>query len=418
MPRYLKWIIAGVVVLLVLLGGLAGALWVAQRDTPEGGLDTDLSGVTVTTATIPKPAPKPPPKTTSDELCWPYFGGDPQRSLSRAEVKLGLPRQKPLWTDVVSSYIEYPPSYCDGVLYVNSFRGTTYAFDAETGKVKWRRRVGGTLPSTPAIDGPRLIVSSQGDGTVTALDRANGEQLWQVRTSGKVESSPVVVDGVAYFGSTDGRLFAVQSATGRIRWAYDTGGRINSSPSVYGRRVCISTYAGSILCLDRNSGERFWVTYVSRDAFRYESFYASPSTDGERLYCVARSGKVVALDARNGDIVWTGRVGGLGYTTPAVANGRVFVGGFDGRIRAFRSTTGAELWDTWVGGKFLGAPFVAGDNVFFSSLDKRTFGLRATDGRVVWRLPMGRYSPGIVTERTYYFSLNGRLIAFRGRDVQ
>jgi hypothetical protein len=30
---------------------------------------------------------------------------------------------------------------------------------------------------------------------------------------------------------------------------------------------------------------------------------------------------------------------------------------------------------------------------------------------------MGRYSPGIVTERTYYFSLNGRLIAFRGRDA-
>jgi hypothetical protein len=35
----------------------------------------------------------------------------------------------------------------------------------------------------------------------------------------------------------------------------------------------------------------------------------------------------------------------------------------------------------------------------------------------VWRLRMGRYSPGIATERTYYFSLNGRLIAVRGQNT-
>jgi eukaryotic-like serine/threonine-protein kinase len=127
---------------------------------------------------------------------------------------------------------------------------------------------------------------------------------------------------------------------------------------------------------------------------------------------------VVALDAANGNVVWTGRVGGLGYTTPAVSKDRVFVGGFDGRIRALRATTGAELWSTWVGGRILGAPVVIGENVFFSTLEKRTYAVRASDGKVVWRLPLGKYSPGIATERTYFFSLNGRLMAFRGRDVQ
>jgi outer membrane protein assembly factor BamB len=224
------------------------------------------------------------------------------------------------------------------------------------------------------------------------------------------------MDGLAYFGSHDGRLFAVSSRTGRVRWAYDTGGRINASPSIYGRRVCVTTYAGSILCLDRITGERLWVTYLKRDAFRYESFYASPSTDGERVYSVARSGRVVALDARSGDTVWSASVGGLGYTTPAIANGRVFAGGFDGRLRAFRSATGDELWSTWVGGKILGAPVVIGNLVFFSTLSGRTYALRATDGELRWRIPLGRYSPVIATDETYYFSLNGRLIATAGRD--
>ena len=226
-----------------------------------------------------------------------------------------------------------------------------------------------------------------------------------------------MVDGTAYFGSHDGRVFAVKSDSGKVVWAYQTGGRINASPSVFGGKVCVTTYAGSFVCLDRRTGKEQWTTYLKRDAFRYESFYASPSSDGERLYSVARSGKVAALDASSGRIVWTAGVGGLGYTTPAVADGRVFAGGFDGRLRAFRATSGDELWSTEVDGRILGAPVVIGPYVFFSTLEKRTYALRVSDGAIAWRLPLGRYSPGIATERTYFLSLNGRLIAVRGRDA-
>ena len=140
-----------------------------------------------------------------------------------------------------------------------------------------------------------------------------------MRISAKVESSPVAIDRTVYFGATDGRLFALATATGRIKWAYQTGGRINSSPSVFGNRVCITTYAGSILCLDRRTGRRLWITYVKRDLLRYESFYASASTDGTRLFTLSRSGKVVALEATNGDVLWTHNLSTTGYSTPAIS---------------------------------------------------------------------------------------------------
>ena len=41
---------------------------------------------------------------------------------------------------------------------------------------------------------------------------------------------------------------------------------------------------------------------------------------------------------------------------------------------------------------------------------------RASDGKIVWHFPIGKYSPGIATERAYYFTLNGILVAFRGKD--
>ena len=189
MPKAFVWILAAVAVIVVALFGLAIGIAVVTREPDTGALDTDLEGVTVSTQTpsAPEPEPEPEPEPSADQRCWRTFGGDPRRSLARPDATLGLPSKRFYWSRGLGTYIEYPPVYCDGDLYVNGFSGTTFAFDAETGKIRWTRRVGGTLPSSPAIDGPRLLVASQ-DGTVTALARSSGRQLWQVRTAGKVES--------------------------------------------------------------------------------------------------------------------------------------------------------------------------------------------------------------------------------------
>ena len=399
-----------------LLGLGAAFLAVTLREPPSGALDTDLGDVTVIEPTAPPPKPKPSPAApVVDRRCWPMFGGDRSRALARPDIRLGVPARPSLWARGLKAYVEYPPSYCDGMLYVNTFRGDTWAIDAATGKVEWRRRSRAPKASTPAIAGAYVLVSSH-DGTVTALDRRNGKTAWQVRTGAKVESSPAVVDGTAYFGATDGHLFAVDAATGKVRWAYDTGGRINSSPSLTRGRVCITTYAGSIFCLRRSDGTKVWSTYVKRDAFRYESFYASASTDGTRLYTLARSGKVVALSVDDGEVLWTREIGSLGYTTPALAADRIFVGDFRGQLRAYRKRDGKELWRSWVGGRILGSPVVVGSLVFFSTLEQKTYAARVSDGKIVWRFHLGKYSPGIATERAYYFTLNGILVAFRGKD--
>ncbi len=347
--RLLLVIAAAVAAVIALAGGLAIAFY-ATRKPPSGKLETAVTDVTVVAPTIPEPPVRPTPTPTPgpapevDKRCWPMFGGGPTRDLARLDIDLGVPGKK-LWARGLKSYVEYPPSYCDGMLYVNTYKGDTWAIEAATGKVLWRRVSEAHKPSTPAISGDNLIVSSK-DGTVTALTRKSGKVVWQLQTNAKVESSPAVVDGVAYFGATDGRLFAVDADTGHVRWAYDTGGRINSSPSLARGRVCITTYAGSIFCLRQADGTKLWSTYVKRDAFRYESFYASASTDGDRLYTISRDGKIVALDAADGHVIWTDNVSSWGYSTPAIGRDRIFVGDFNGGLRAYRKTDGRLLWRT------------------------------------------------------------------------
>ena len=191
---------------------------------------------------------------------------------------------------------------------------------------------------------------------------------------------------------------------------------MNSSPSIYGNRLCVSTYTGAVFCLRRDNGQKLWSTYVKRDVLRYESFYASASTDGARLYTTSRAGKVVAFSARTGRVIWTQQMGPLGYATPAIAYGRVYVGSYDGIMRAFRATDGALMWRHFVGGRIHAPALIVGNLVLFSTLDGKTYALRASDGQQVWRFNAGEYAVGIATNRHYYLSLNGLLLAIRGAN--
>ncbi|HWJ45371.1 MAG TPA: PQQ-binding-like beta-propeller repeat protein, partial [Gaiellaceae bacterium] len=283
-------ILLSLAILGLLVAGAAVAAYFKARERPTGKIDTELKGVSVQQGdTGPIKVPKKGHRIVYDKRCWLNFGGNPQRTLSRPSIDIGLPLRH-YWVTGLGSYIEYPPSYCGGILYVNTFGGGTYALNSYNGHVIWKKK-GGRKPSTPAIAGPRLIVSSH-DGFVTAYNRFNGRLLWRLKIDAKVESSPVAVRRLVYFGATDGRLFAVYVRTGHIKWAYDTGGRINSSPSILGNRIFVTTYAGSVWALNRSTGRKIWSKYLSRDFVRYESFYASASTDGKRLFTISRSGGV------------------------------------------------------------------------------------------------------------------------------
>ncbi|HZP73589.1 MAG TPA: PQQ-binding-like beta-propeller repeat protein [Gaiellaceae bacterium] len=397
---------------LAVVGAIVGAALVRHLERPSsGGLVSGTSGVTVSTVHHPKPAHTHKPAPSSETPCWPEFGGSPTRTLSRPSLHLGLPGH-PSWVRGMHDLMEYPPSYCDGRLYVDLEGGMTVALDARTGRILWRHRAPGFTASTPAIGRGRVIVSSHG-GTVTALRSSDGALLWQLKTGVPVESSPVVVGNAVYVGASDGRLFSLDQRTGKVRWTYDVAGRISSSPSVLDGRVFITTYSGGIFCLHAGNGRRIWSRFFGRNAFEGDSFYSSASTDGIRVFAASKSGLVVALSVADGHTIWSADMGGTVYGTPSVAHGLVNVADLSGHVRAFRAGTGAEVWSDNVSGRVLGPTLVVGGLVFFSTLEGRTYAAQTATGRIVWQFGAGKYSPGIATADHYYFSLNGLLVAFR-----
>ena len=101
--------------------------------------------------------------------------------------------------------------------------------------------------------------------------------------------------GTRQDGQADGKGVPLTwSETENIVWKADVPGRGHSSPTVRGQHVFVSTAdeqakVQSLLCFDRDSGERLWQTEIHRDHFDHmheKNSQASPTPacDGGRVF--------------------------------------------------------------------------------------------------------------------------------------
>lgn len=401
-------------VLLVVLSSAASIAYVLRRPS---------AGTLVATSELPAPdiiddaktgaadTPDRPARTTN-EVCWRTYGRTGERPSSITNTGLGKPGRV-RWTKPVGSLVELPPSYCDGVVYLNTARGVTFAIDSDSGRTIWARRTGTIFDSTPAI-GEDLLVIGGVDGQIQALYRSTGRTRWKLQV-GRSETSPVIDGDIVYAASQDGRVYAIYLKTGKVRWAYQSAGKINGSPVLWRDRVHVANYAGEVLALRERDGSVAWRRTYVLDPFRTERFYSSTPIAGTTLYVSGVGGFVYALDARNGRDRWRSNVAGYAYATPAISGSTVFVGTYGKRMYALDARTGRERWSLALDGPVSGSALVVDDIVFVSTMRRnRTIGFDVRNGREVWSNEEGRYVPGLATNVRYYFSLRNTLVAIQG----
>ena len=416
--RRRRLLVAAIVLLAVAWAGGIVVAALAVRAAPDASsIDTTLDGVDEPDDALdPSGGPADPTETRTVEHerpCWPVYGRTAARTSDASDLDHGIPRRA-TWRLRVG-IMEFPPSYCDGVLYVNNQHGETFAIRTRDREVLWRRQTARVYDSTPGISGQRLFVGSFDPPAVQALDRRTGRRLWRLRTGGAVESSPVVVDGIVYATSKDRRVYAIDERSGRVRWAFRTGGEVKDSPSVARGLVYVGNYAAEVFALDAKTGRPAWRRALG--GVRGDRIYSSVPIAGRTAYLATVRGSIYALDARTGRTRWQASIPGYVYSTPAVSDGRLYIGNYQGDVYAFDARTGRRLWKRRVGGTISGSPTVVGKLVYISSLSKgRSWALSATSGRIRWRFNDGRYVTAIATADAIYLSTGSMLSRWTTRD--
>jgi outer membrane protein assembly factor BamB len=105
------------------------------------------------------------------------------------------------WSAGTGSYVYASPAVANvpGVgptVYVGSYDGTFYAYNALSGGVRWAHAAGGRIDGSATVLGKLVYYSSLGSNTTAGLDLRNGHQVFSFPDG---EFSPVITDGKVVF---------------------------------------------------------------------------------------------------------------------------------------------------------------------------------------------------------------------------
>ncbi len=168
------------------------------------------------------------------------------------------------WLFDINAAIHSSPAVHNGRVYVGADDGYLYAFnenvtgDSNEGELIWKRKTGGKIRSSPAVDdqeGGTVICVGCDDGRLYAYDE-NGELQWTYAASGPIRSSPAIDgNGDIYFGSDDGTVYALFK-DGSLKWQFGTGGMVRSSPAIGpGELLYVGSQDGYLYCIGESTEE-------------------------------------------------------------------------------------------------------------------------------------------------------------------
>jgi outer membrane protein assembly factor BamB len=403
------------VVLLVAAGLVAFALYRKHQGHDVRGSSTEEF---VTT----EAAPKPPPPTA--KIRWPMYRFDPTRQ-GNAEKMLVQPPYRPLWFFRAGSLLEFPPAVAYGRLYFANAKGVLFAVETKRVRTVWAYRAHRCTAASPAVDNHTVYMTFMNkppcnanrsglDGEVVAINADTGKLRWRLKI-GPTESSPLVLDDVVYVGDWNGRVYALSAASGATRWTFQTGDKVKDAIAYAGGRVYFGSYDHHVYALNARTGKLVWKTAAQQRLGNRGTFYSTPAVAYGRVYIGSTDGKVYSFGATSGKLRWSHGTGGYVYSSPAVYEQRVYAGSFTGDLFCFDAATGDVRWKYRTNGPISGSPIVINGVVYVSSLKGRTYGLDPRTGKLLWSFRRGAYAAVVSDRRRLYLVGYARIFALAPR---
>lgn len=238
-------------------------------------------------------------------------------------------------------------------------------------------------------------------GTSPYAGPESGRILWRRKLGGDVTPGPAVGrDGTIYAAGNGGVLHALD-ARGRELWSFDGGGSyggdLSTTPAVTRNGVILwPGPANTLYALDGN-GALLW-----KKAFG--SFVLSPAIRPEgTVFVVEMSGALHALDVdrSRGRELWSAELGGTSYGSPAVGRDAVYTTAGHSLVAVAinRPKPGVD-WRFEVGGELIEvSPSLAPDGTVLIGTNDGSFYSVSAEGEQRWKLPIGdlSYSSPVVT---------------------
>jgi outer membrane protein assembly factor BamB len=282
------------------------------------------------------------------------------------------------------------PVVLDRTMYFGSADGNFYAFDIDTGFMRWIFKTARPINSVPLAVGKAVYFGSN-DGKVYALTRDEGLRLWDFDTRHTVQSALTSYKDLVVFSSDAGFIHFLDLQGNQVDslvnpvWGTLTF-QIHDDVMYFAPGP--PSYPTSLGAFDMKRHEYLWTIDTAHDSTIWYSFPAIK--DGLLFYgtCSESGGSwnlaYHALDRETGSVIWSmvddSRFGGevpafldalfdenlgiLDYLAPSVWKDLVIYTSGDSLVRAFDADSGSLRWTRELEYPTSSAPIVAGNRVY------------------------------------------------------
>jgi outer membrane protein assembly factor BamB len=264
------------------------------------------------------------------------------------------------------------------------------------------------VPAAAPSDWPvsRGNPQSTGVGSATLPDEL--EEKWVFACKDSVEGAPAVVDGVAYFTSTDKHLYAVDLKTGKEKWKAKLG-IMKAGPGVKGDRVYAGDVSGNVFCVNAGTGEVVW---------KYEpesggEIVSGCNFHGDNILFAAQGMPVLCLNPK-GEKVWAFDIDGGSNGSPTVSGDVVFASGCDSQFHAIDATTGKGLWAVDIPGQAAATVAVADGVAYVGTVTNQVLAIDLKAKKKLWE-----FEPKVKSQAFYSSAaLTADLVILGSRDAK
>ena len=220
-----------------------------------------------------------------------------------------------------------------GVLYAGGFGGV-YAVNPATGADFWIFSAPNVQFSPVAILNDTVYVS--GGSVFYALNRASGALLWSLDAGAGIDAtSPLIVNGVAYVGSTAGTVHAIDLASHTELWRRNVGSAVRTH-LVASKGLLLAVTDGALRALRIHDGEERWSKAGQ---------WSSAAADDKLVYAGLDGGAFHALELQTGKVEWTYADPdhpSVAWSAPAISQDILTVGNASGWLYTIDADTGAR----------------------------------------------------------------------------
>ncbi len=302
-------------------------------------------------------------------VSWPMFknqasrlGNNPQETTINNQNAKFLSLS---WVGLLGDIVDTSsPAVVNGVVYVGSFDGNLYAFNANGCGLSscnplWVGKMDDQFVtvSSPAVVNGFVYIGSADHKLFAFAAAGCGHNtcnpIWTGTTGGAIDSGPLVINGKVYVGSEDHKLYVFNAigcghATCTPLWTVNTGGGVNSSPAFANGVIYFGSQDGKLYAVNASGCgsivcRPLWTAQVGESIFA-----SSPAIANNVVYIasfIESDGSSSNLYAFNAggcghstcQPMWTAPAGDFVVSSPAVANGVVYIGSGDDLLYAFNA---------------------------------------------------------------------------------